>query len=31
MMFGDISAKRLQMLKEAVPQLTRVAVLWKSR
>ena len=28
MMFGDISAKRLQMLKEAVPRLTRVAVLW---
>ena len=28
LMFTDISAKRLQLLKEAVPQATRVVVLW---
>jgi len=28
MMTTDLSAKRLQLLKEAIPQLTRVAVLW---
>jgi putative ABC transport system substrate-binding protein len=28
MMLPDLSAKRLQLLKEAVPRLTRVAVLW---
>jgi putative ABC transport system substrate-binding protein len=28
MMYADINAKRLQLLKEAVPRLTRVAVLW---
>ncbi|MGH8767192.1 MAG: ABC transporter substrate-binding protein [Burkholderiales bacterium] len=28
LMFTDISAKRLQLLKEAVPKATRVAVLW---
>jgi putative ABC transport system substrate-binding protein len=28
LMTTDISAKRLQMLKEAIPRLTRVAVLW---
>ena len=28
MMFVDLSAKRLQLLKEAIPRLTRVAVLW---
>jgi putative ABC transport system substrate-binding protein len=27
-MTTDLSAKRLQLLKEAIPQLTRVAVLW---
>lgn len=27
---GEISAKRLQLLKEAVPKLSRVAVLWNS-
>ncbi len=28
MMTTDLSAKRLQLLKEAIPRLTRVAVLW---
>jgi putative ABC transport system substrate-binding protein len=28
MMYADISSKRLQLLKEAIPRLTRVAVLW---
>jgi putative ABC transport system substrate-binding protein len=28
MMTTDLSAKRLQLLKEAIPQLSRVAVLW---
>src|SRR5215470_5792559 len=28
MMIPDLSAKRLQLLKEAIPRLTRVAVLW---
>ena len=28
MMSAEISAKRLQLLKETIPQLTRVAVLW---
>jgi putative ABC transport system substrate-binding protein len=28
MMFADLNAKRLQLLKEAIPRLTRVAVLW---
>jgi ABC-type uncharacterized transport system substrate-binding protein len=28
MMYSDISAKQLQLLKEAIPRLTRVAVLW---
>ena len=28
MMMADLSAKRLQLLKEAIPRLTRVAVLW---
>ncbi len=27
-MYADISAKRLQLLKEAIPRLTRVAVMW---
>ena len=27
-MVADLSAKRLQLLKEAIPRLTRVAVLW---
>lgn len=27
-MLGELSAKRLQLLKEAIPRLTRVAVLW---
>ena len=28
LMVADLSAKRLQLLKEAIPRLTRVAVLW---
>jgi putative tryptophan/tyrosine transport system substrate-binding protein len=28
MMYADISSKRLQLLKEAIPRLTRVAVMW---
>ncbi|HMK21620.1 MAG TPA: ABC transporter substrate-binding protein [Terriglobales bacterium] len=28
MMYADINAKRLQLLTEAIPRLTRVAVLW---
>ena len=28
MMMAELSAKRLQLLKEAIPRLTRVAVLW---
>src|SRR5262245_45104448 len=28
MMYADINAKRLQLLKEAIPRLSRVAVLW---
>ena len=28
LMMADLSAKRLQLLKETIPQLTRVAVLW---
>jgi putative ABC transport system substrate-binding protein len=28
LMMADLSAKRLQLLKEAIPRLTRVAVLW---
>lgn len=28
MMYADVNAKRLQLLKEAVPRLTRVGVLW---
>jgi len=28
MMMGELTAKRLQLLKEAIPRLTRVAVLW---
>jgi putative ABC transport system substrate-binding protein len=30
LMLTELSAKRLQLLKEAVPRLTRVAVLWNS-
>jgi ABC-type uncharacterized transport system substrate-binding protein len=28
MMIHDLGAKRMQLLKEAIPRLTRVAVLW---
>ena len=28
MMMSELSAKRLQLLKEVIPRLTRVAVLW---